>query len=672
MAVVLNPVIENNLFVKSILSSELDFADATHGENNKKTLSNRVKKLTPIERQELMDGLNEISSRINPPNAAPQDTVTPLKERALSTFVLLDDGTKAEDHFFLVSFFYSLQCLFGARVSSDAILNKLSETRTLLDGKGYRPHTNPVDAEVDLNAQILVLEQKLRDTPNPADKINPLLSKLEAIGTTFQTASQNDWTQPATFAAFRVALAQFKKEIGDKVPEAQAKVDEAITFINTILSDRKTKNLQQLSTILRDQVIPFYMRSPQFKNLMERYRGKLDAISRGEQRPGFDEKFWEKNLIIPYITSHLGAIKWKLQSIISSFESEKLKTETELETLRGRLAKYRENSQKSLKRGEFVNANSNIAKVRKELNNYTQICAVIDSSIELISHARAQGLESVKDVVNIVHEDFGYTDGELKATDHFGQHLQFFKEFSADFVTKKQDIADALDKLASLNGAIDAPSGLYDRLSRFKSDPNAYLLNSDEEKTNFINDYFAYWKFTFDKSKQNKGEELETAKTTQERIAAELNPPKSPEPMAPRPVAPLYPPVVVTDVLPSELVIPTGGNAHLTAIARGLQTNRSNPSTDGGWYAQAVSGTFLPEELIQKVYGNFYWIMRDAGKLCGELENGHAKDRNWGGKVFTTGTVNGIVPSVDRPLLNHYRVQAMVEVLQNRIRTSAL
>jgi hypothetical protein len=83
-----------------------------------------------------------------------------------------------------------------------------------------------------------------------------------------------------------------------------------------------------------------------------------------------------------------------------------------------------------------------------------------------------------------------------------------------------------------------------------------------------------------------------------------------------------------------------------------------------GWY-RLTDTVHLGETVAHQVYGNFYWIMRDLNKL------GPTIDDNWGGHVFTTGKSGAYTPDVAPALLNHYRVQAMVEVLQGKIRSSS-
>lgn len=171
-------------------------------------------------------------------------------------------------------------------------------------------------------------------------------------------------------------------------------------------------------------------------------------------------------------------------------------------------------------------------------------------------------------------------------------------------------------------------------------------------------------------------------------LAAQPKPtPQSPSPvvipLTPSPAANNQSPVipqkqtlsVVTppqaSALPGQVPIPIHGNDFLRMIAKGIQDNRSNDSFAKYWYAQEMTNAaHLPPTLVNQVYGKFYWIMKNAGKLCGDIElaSGHSRDLNWGEKVFTSGKVNGAEPAVEIGLLNHYRVQAIVEVLNETIR----
>jgi hypothetical protein len=663
-----NLEIQNNLLVRSILSPALDFTDATDGENNKKTLLNRVKKLTQSERRELMGNLNELSSRIPAPQSV---TDAPLREKGLITFVLADDGKQAEGHCFIVSFFLGLMNRVGTRVSSAAVMEKLSETRNLLGTNGYNPHNEIIDVERSLNAQIALLEHQLKE-PNPNVNIQPLIEQLDRVVQGFITASEGDWSLPGTFLSFTVELVNFKKLMDVHVPQAKAEVEEATKRINEMILARRTKNLNELSTMLRDSVLPVFESIGIPKVLLMHFQEDLEALSRGKKVSGkSDFSFLEKQFIIPYITCNLEMMKGKLQGIISSFELEQSKTRIQLEIIRSRLTKYQQNCQSVVKQGELDTVKSDIEKLNKELKNDTIICEFIDTSINLINETKVKGWEAVKVVLSVACANFAHSNDELKAIGNFAQHLQLLQEFSNDFTTNKQELAKALEPtLLDGNSDID----LCKRLKQFKSYTGTCFFDSDEQKINFINDHFAYWKFIFGKLKDNKTEELRTAGEKQSEIVEVLTPKrikKSKQPDAPEPVLIVPESLPVGDSLPPVLNIPTTGNAYLRTIATNLQNNRSNALADFSWYCQVTSDT-IPKELVGQVYGNFYWIMKDAGKLCGELaDNGDAKDINWGGKVFTSGKINEAVPSIPRSLLNHYRVQAMVEILEGRIRRGA-
>ena len=111
MAINLNDDITNNLVARSILSPALDLDDKaavghgkTQGDVNRKTLLNRVKKMTQTERKEFIGALNELSDRINPAQPLPPNT-PPLQEKGICTLILADDGKAAKTHCFIVSFF---------------------------------------------------------------------------------------------------------------------------------------------------------------------------------------------------------------------------------------------------------------------------------------------------------------------------------------------------------------------------------------------------------------------------------------------------------------------------------------------------------------------------------------------------------------------------------------
>ncbi len=672
MATNLNHVIENSLFAQSVLSPVLGDAG-----DSKKNLLNRIKKLNQGERSELVKELNEICLRIDLPKEGSlpdhfSRAAIPLQEKGLSTFLLSDDGKQAEEHWFIVSFFLGLMNRMGKRIGSDFIMEQLYDTRALLRSRGYEIRANEVNAEPGLNAYISFLEDKLKEK-SPAEKINPLIDELEKIKLTFNDASSKDWASPGVLLQFQYQLAFFKKQLqtGPLSDSIRTTVEEAIQKITNIIQESRTQSRDVLSANLRDNALPVLKNFGFSENLLESFGRNLSALARGEQLP---EKvanigYWRRKVIIPYIGCQLSTIKKELQGIISSFELEQRKTQTELEIIHGRLEKYQYNSQNAIKRGSLATATLSIKAFEKEWKDSALICGVISSAIVVISQAKVKSLEWVKNAVELIYADVAGSPNidESKAKGDFKRDLQLLKDFSySDFSMNRQPLANALDKLESLRSNPQGSLDVYTRLNQFKSNPSAYDLTSDLKKINFIDDYFAYWKFIFDQSKLSKAEELNNALGAKKKIEEELTLSSS---SVPKPVVGVRSPTVTQNPI---VISETKGDANLRAIAKGLQNHRSNSSMDSTWYGQVVAGPKLHSDLVKQVYGNFYWIMKDAGKLCGKLQSdGHAEDSNWGGEVFTSGSLDGVQPAVIRPLLNHYRVQAMAEVLEDKIRTRA-
>jgi hypothetical protein len=231
-----------------------------------------------------------------------------------------------------------------------------------------------------------------------------------------------------------------------------------------------------------------------------------------------------------------------------------------------------------------------------------------------------------------------------------------------------------------LNG-ISNVQGTYNRLTEFKRDPATYPLAAEEQKKTFIKDYVVYWQYLFDTLKDQNKTNLSDLENEINGIKNVLNPKpviKRLEPKAAPLIVVAPPPPRVGDapVLSRGLTIPTNlalrghtleAMTSLREVTKGFITGERSPNC---WYGQVKedSGSFT-SALVNEVHENFYWIMKDAGKLGPVKGDGHSTEADWGKNVFLTGKSGDVIPpDVTPAALNQYRLRAMLEVLNGKIR----
>lgn len=717
--------VNNNLLAQSILSPALDLDNfravdnAVHGgiktivnnmqgTINKKILLNRVKKLTQDQRKELIDALEGLSKQLSPSLNLP-----PLRERGVCALILADDGKKAEGHFFITSFFLGLFNRFGKRIGSAKVMEKIRKTRQELFDSGYHPLTGNVDLCAHLTASMGNLKKEIDDA-SQLPQIQPLIDELAGIKNKFSEESGKDWAELATLVEFLCKLFTFRAKLSGTV---SLQVADKIT--SEIEKIKKTINCRKQSTSLQDFAshalgtifpeLPHY--KIEGKNILHyeflaefgihpsRLQVWYDDLTRMVEGKGLDRKeikYWESDFLTRLINFRLLYIENLLKGEASSFEGKKAKLGNEYAIIQERLNQYQENIFKAGQREGFSQTTSKISGINKELVNLTSICDLL----ALLSSIKDKSYGEIKTFLSLASGQFQKSPNvELRAVQNIEQNL--FSLTTAVLTTNNhnalQHLASSLN-LAILNGAADPNLiALYGRLYAFKSNPGNYPLNNDDLKKSFINDYIAYWKFVFDqlkvnaeatlKAEQDKANALQAALNSQSKrlvkpIAAQsqgnnnvlLLPPvplQHSQPQNPQPPVVVSPHPQVNNLLPPSRNIPTAGNPGLIAIASALQSNGS--SQISAIINQYQNNSSLPAYLMGQVYGNFYWIMKDAGQLCGEIDSaGHSLDPNWGGNVFLNGQNNsGVALRIDSASLNNYRLQAVNEVLRAQIRIGA-
>ncbi len=611
--------VNNSLIVKSILTEEFMFNNLTDGVANKKTILNRVKKMDQSQRKELLRDLDAVIKNVNVEPNPPS-----LNERAVCTLLLADDGKAPTDWCWLARVVIWVRNHLG-RISSGTVMTKLEKAITDLNAKAVTPAIMHVKTE--LEAQAAALQAQINDRTKESN-VRSVLRFVDKIRTKdVKGLFDADWGKLTAFLELETNL--------DLLHQG-AQINEVKDFVN------ETKS-----------------------NIIELIKNR--------------DKYSYKSEVIGAISLQLRYMEVKLEDHLSAIRDEKKQLYKDKELVQKRLANYENNVKNADERKNSSVAKSQIGGAAAQIRILSEITDFIDGLT-----AKKASLPALIAYIKYSDSHLQAAPDALKNTQRFAEHFALLAKFAAnDGSLNKQDLADVINPTLLTHSS---HAELANRLGVFKSAPTGY--STDELKKQVINDIVAYWKIVFDQLKAEQNQRLEEGIT---KIQPKKNPAPAPAPVptpvatqAPAPVpflypsAPAYTPVVSrSSALPAPFVIPAAASidlknlaadrrgvlsiARLNTVAINLQQVRENASSDYAYYRQ-INADRIDNGILQAVYGNFYWIMKDK---LGTL----ADDYNWGGNVFTSGkTGSGAEPAIDRPLLNHYRVQAIVEALNGHFR----
>jgi hypothetical protein len=711
-----NPI-SNSLMAQSVLFQKFNFEDKTvvgnktQGVINRITLLNRVKKLNQEDRQELVHVLDELSAQIKSQSKIVIEPIVPISEKGVCTLILADDGSQAEAHGFFTRFLNILMNLFKLRISSGSIIDRISETRDLLSQSNIVVPDMDIQVAQELTQQIDNLKQKLQ-MPDLTGQIQSLINQLKGLQDQFDRLLNQEWDHPKTFIKFFISLNELYQEIEKVLPDTKDIYGQAIESIEKVIAKRKqSQTLPALAQMLTKDMIPYFQKIGAPVKVLEKWQHDLDALAL-EKNVKDDNKFkyWEKEIISPFINRKLKLINNELTSMVTDFNDDKSKIQRELEIVEKRLKTYEENCalnvrkreldierlkakddldiMQSKAKGELEIVQSMARSAEKKLKDLDIICDLID----LLTDAKGQNLQNIARTISSTCRQLQMSpDDELKSTGFFQVHLAALSNFLSDGSFDEKHYEDALNDLKRFQNDNTAVKNLCINWSGFfKSDENKRYDN--DEKMEFIDNSINSWTFIFNKLKLEKQEELASYHEKIVKLGEALKvesiaqkPPARPQQQLPpetkkllKPITPVQTPPAVGSALPAQLQIPIRQNTpkhleDLRNIAVGLQHSMTyNNKDDSSWYG-IVTNTFssIEQGALNQVYGNFYWIVLDAGKLYGHFQNGSTND-NWGGDVFVNGNSWGVSPPDDqRSFFNQYRLQAMIEVLEGKKRERA-
>jgi hypothetical protein len=601
-----SPDVQNNSIVKAIaLEPVFQFNDPTNAATNKIAVQNRVKKMSQAERKELMIELDHVIGNVNGVANVP-----PLKERGLCALLLSDDGKVQSKSFFIVSFVCGFLNLIHARTSSAAVIKKLEHTKSVLDGKAIVP-SSLLNVQDQLNAEILRLKTEI-DAQAPAEKnVRDLIKEIKEIRSeALGNLSKAEWNNNLSL------FVEIELKFGGLTQNAEGKVSD------------ETKRM------LNDSIKEF----EDLINSTNQFKGSLDQIK------------WD---IIGRISIGLRKLEVGLEDHISSIQAKKGKLQKSQKLVKKRLSEFEKKNQEASERKVINDSTANIKNASKQIQILDQISEVIKTL-----NKNSGSFFALAKATQSINSRLKASSDEIKNVENFAENFALLAQFAANDATlDKQRLADVID--LSVLATNSSQAELHTRLANFKSNPTLNFPNTDEEKKQLINDYVAYWNVLFTGLREGQKQILEAEK-------AKTPPKKAPEPVQPQvapqasaPVAPSVPGVVLPPMIP----IPERGHPKLITIATALQNARESDRIDYTYYQQVKTAN-VGTEIAEKVYRNFYNIMRGLRHLGSVNTDGHSSDPNWGENVFTTGLSPGQAPpGVPRPLLNHYRVQAIVQAI---------
>ena len=733
-----NYKIADNLTARSVLSPAFNFVDptpvknTTQGEINKNTLLNRVKKLNQEDRQELVNALNEVSEKINSTNPSNNiyiysekfvsidEDIVPLHEKGVCALILADDGSQPKATGFFIGFLNILMNLFKLRISSGSIIDKITETRTLLLDYGCIELEANVSPESMLNREIGCLKNQI---PDQAPQIQPYFDQLGRLRTELEKVENKDWNRLGTFFQFFRVLEKFNEAIAkeEATEHTRKTIDFATADIRQIIDLRVVnKTLPDLAKALKKIIIPYFKENRIAIKIWESWQGDLNALSRGESiKDGNGNritsrenvfKYLKKELIIPFIDHKLNLIDTELKGIIESFNAGETKHQTDLKVLEGRLEAYRQNSVKNIRKNQLDACKLEAREVEEKLYNISSICELI----EQVFNEKNQDLKEIVLTIRVALNRLLLSSGSVNnIRDHINLYIVDHFKILHD-ISKIDDFSDfSFKKLVKDNPVLNNAESILALQRMFLPFELDGVTDIEERKRTFINKWIDRLKSGFETMKLDEEFKLVSCRTRIARLEEALNPkpivttspeqPQQPQiqqlsvqtPQTPRlqvqpqqsqvttqtqtspdPIIQVQPRPSVTSALPPHLQIPETGHHYLRTVADSIQILRENEGAAQNWYQIVhMDSASIDSETVKQVYHNFYMIMKDAGKL-GPLQTsgphaGESTDGNWGGNVFVNGKSNDVAPSIGLPLLNHYRVQAIVEVLQGRKRERA-
>ncbi len=659
--------VNDDLFVKSILSNDLVELD-TYDINDpdpESPLLNRVKKLSDDERKELKNGLNEIWTQIN----APIFSTSPLQEKGLYALILADDGTRAKVPCCLSALIRKIRNLFG-RVPSADLVRLLKVTRNDLKTKGY-VQGDPFNAEAVLTTTIGAIKgQIICGNKKPAEVIGSLISEVIQAEKEFARDANKVWDEPATLFSFQNLTLTLQQTIGNTIPSIMNEVSPIFNEIFNLVQDRKTLDPAAFFT-------------------------------------KYGQNITNETFVSTFVIGRLSLIKSKLNEFESSYDAKLKIFENRRKDYNDKQTKAQQNKgieEARVQKGKDLTANADrIKKLQLELNNYEQICNLINETCKTMSDPRAT-LQSVRLALNVAQFNINVTPNQsLKTTQNIAQDLTLLKTVAdTNFSMDKQPLANALTALLSpelskaLNAVLgkpennqlskfsllkeldgDAQDSTYrSLLTYFISNPNQAIHSDDLEKK-FIQDCFKFWEIIFNKFKDVKAAELKKVKEEQKQVEKR---PVQAKLAGDSTAIQAFPVATVVSAVqqPAGTPLDTPGLISLSKIIYGLHPNLANEAEAEKCYKRVVpdTGDQITKDEAEAVYKNFYWILKDNNKLWGDIHQsgqyqGHSKDTAWGTKVFLgENKIPAGKTDISAVDLNSYRWQALDQVLRKKVRNN--
>ncbi|MBS0604721.1 MAG: hypothetical protein JSS60_06765 [Verrucomicrobia bacterium] len=686
--------VKDSLLVRTILSPQFNFADATvkdgttQGAINKQSLINRVKKMDQPDRQALMAELTFMSARLNAPGAArAADRLKPenLSEKGLSVLFLTDDGLPLETHNFFITFMIAcvrtLANTFGERVSSSAIIEKFETVRADLIDPAKQALVLNDNVNVALDQIVPALELRVRElqalqiAPTGNDKLEAAKKKLVELDQQLQSLSANpdDILKRASILANITQLQQYVNSDAT-VFDAQRKGFIApLAEVQALLSElNKAASMQHVAQYILDNI-----------PITDEQRTDLIALKDGTRISAEKKQksYWIENLLVPFASRLVRTAFYQFDQEIRSTSSRQARVTSELTTVQTRLAKFQRDLVVDEKRGQLLTALDLQERSEKSHNAVSEVLNLVNQLSALKTKTFFE-LQSFVASIHLVVQDSPEIDAIKDApvsgnpAKTFGQCLGYIDDVlkgnNASLAELKASIQPDV-YLAELDDRT-----LYNRMRAFVSNqPVAeYDLGTEAGKKTFVNDYVEYMKIVLEKKKNAAERDFSQKTEAVERLDREL------QSLVTQVIAQTTPSAVVLghpdplhvpvgdDAIP-QLVIPPAAPDHvingtaqaerqkLVPLAIAVQTARATDNAAYEYYKQ-VKG--LP--IADSVYANFYFILRNAGKIqrdeWGFGQNVFLREGGWRDKVA----------AMTETELNHFRVQAMQEAINGVTRNS--
>ncbi len=673
----------DTLIAKTILSPVFNFSDATvvdattQGEKNKQSLIGRVKKMDQASRKELNVQLNKamafIAEKKN--NAA----TAPFSDSALCSMLTADDDLPVVKSGVLRNVIYSILHFLGLRISSEDIAKKVMDIRAeLITG------TNPLDLATYNGENSRTLEAAVETgLPAQAEALNKLVGEdglpkaIRSLENLAEKSAQlkGDWLSNLVISgqylyAVEVAKGELNEIVNLPDPLKQSSQNAIQPILNYITQketkasevEASAKTQQTANNELIDLLITL-LEQLETKNvftgsIVKIFKQNLTALKITERNEAKEIQKYE-SLILAAMQQH------QLADAISVLKNKVTEFKGQLRILNLQMEKSTALKLQKENRTKKMDLQNNEDRLVKEASALTYVNKVIVDLQTVINPFQTFQMTLRASVLQILSKK-----GDHIKLQEFYDRLKFLKLIAVEPDKLdpgiRQNIANSID-LTLLDG-LDQMRTLKERLTLIKTNMGTLDLSQEVIKKATAQDYLAYLKFIYEKQKEIAEGGLQNLQQQKESLKPKTVRPSTQTLPQIVPVTTLSVPVT-NSALPPLSVIPNANvlgldpeKLFLRTIAEQIQNNRENNNQAKAFYIQfegkqSISGY---AQLIDRVYGNLFWILRQAGKV------GENPGMGWGTNVFLG---KQSCDGVSAELMNHYRVQAIVEVLNNQVRT---